>query len=91
MGAKILSMAFMVLFVIFSLAPGDGVAFSQDQGGGRPAPPMSAVSGKAVETMDSGGYTYVLLEKEGEKKACPLPISSFFFVFELYKTILEKS
>jgi hypothetical protein len=33
----------------------------------------SAVSGKVVETMDSGGYTYALLEKDGKKTwvACP--------------------
>lgn len=33
----------------------------------------SVLSGKVVETMDSGGYSYVLLEKNGKKTwvACP--------------------
>jgi hypothetical protein len=33
----------------------------------------SALSGKVVETMDSGGYTYVLLEKDGEKTWAAVP------------------
>jgi hypothetical protein len=34
---------------------------------------MSPISGKVIETMDSGGYTYALLEKDGNKTwvACP--------------------
>lgn len=35
-----------------------------------PAPPhqeMSSLSGKVVETMDSGGYTYLCIEKDGKK------------------------
>ena len=33
----------------------------------------TSLSGKVIETMDSGGYTYVLLEKDGRKTwvACP--------------------
>jgi hypothetical protein len=33
----------------------------------------SAVSGKVVETMDGGGYTYVLVEKEGKKSWAAVP------------------
>ena len=33
----------------------------------------AAISGKVVETMDSGGYTYVQLEQEGEKIWVALP------------------
>ncbi len=33
----------------------------------------SALSGKVVETMNSGGYTYVLLEKNGKKTWAALP------------------
>jgi hypothetical protein len=32
-----------------------------------PAPELHALSGKVAETMNAGGYTYVLLEKNGEK------------------------
>jgi hypothetical protein len=34
---------------------------------------MSAISGKVVETMDSGGYTYVYLEKDGKKVWAAVP------------------
>ncbi|MBI5204132.1 MAG: hypothetical protein HZA11_04355 [Nitrospirae bacterium] len=33
----------------------------------------SAISGKVVETMDSGGYTYVCLEKKGKKTWVAVP------------------
>ncbi|MFO0751961.1 MAG: hypothetical protein U0411_01375 [Thermodesulfovibrionales bacterium] len=33
----------------------------------------NAVSGKVVETMDSGGYTYVRLEKNGKKIWAAIP------------------
>jgi hypothetical protein len=33
----------------------------------------SALSGKVVETMNSGGYTYVLLEKNGKKTWAAIP------------------
>ncbi len=32
-----------------------------------------ALSGKVVETMDSGGYTYVSLEKNGQKTWVAMP------------------
>jgi hypothetical protein len=34
---------------------------------------MAAISGKVVETMDSGGYTYVCLEKDGKKVWAAVP------------------
>ncbi len=34
---------------------------------------MAPVSGKVVETMDSGGYTYVLLEKDGKQTWLAVP------------------
>ena len=33
----------------------------------------SELSGKVAETMNSGGYTYVLLEKDGEKTWIAVP------------------
>ena len=33
----------------------------------------SLLSGKVADTMDSGGYTYVLLEKDGEKTWAAVP------------------
>ncbi len=33
----------------------------------------ATVSGKVVETMDSGGYTYVCLEKDGKKTWLAVP------------------
>ncbi len=32
-----------------------------------PAPANNAITGKVMETMDSGGYTYVLVEQGGQK------------------------
>lgn len=37
------------------------------------AAPQSAISGKVVETMNSGGYTYVCLEKGGKKTWVAVP------------------
>ena len=36
----------------------------------------SQLSGKVVETMDSGGYTYVLLEKKGKKTWVAVPVTA---------------
>ncbi len=33
----------------------------------------SSLSGKVIETMDSGGYTYVCLEKNGKKTWVAVP------------------
>ncbi len=38
------------------------------------APAPSALSGKVVETMDAGGYTYICLEKGGTKTWVAAPI-----------------
>ncbi|MDX9715555.1 MAG: hypothetical protein RBT37_09045 [Dissulfurispiraceae bacterium] len=35
----------------------------------------SPLAGKVVETMNSGGYTYVLLESNGEKAWAAMPTS----------------
>ncbi len=48
------------------------------QQGNLPAPPKAAasgstISGKVVETMNSGGYTYVNLEKDGKKRWVAAP------------------
>jgi hypothetical protein len=39
----------------------------------QPASGFTAVSGKVVETMDSGGYTYICLEKDGKKVWAAVP------------------
>ncbi|HJV66856.1 MAG TPA: hypothetical protein VJ550_14060 [Geomonas sp.] len=38
-----------------------------------PSSEYSALSGKVVETMDGGGYTYVLLERDGKKSWAAIP------------------
>jgi hypothetical protein len=38
-----------------------------------PAADTATLSGKVVETMDSGGYTYVCLEKKGKKTWAAVP------------------
>jgi len=60
---RLVILAIMVLSIVFSTA---GKSISADQ----PAENVNAassLSGKVVETMDSGGYTYVRLEKSGAK------------------------
>ncbi len=39
----------------------------------KPTEDTSALSGKVVETMNAGGYTYVLLEKNGKKSWIAVP------------------
>lgn len=62
---KKLSILLVAVFVFVSLVAGQSV-YAAPKGG-------AALSGKVVETMNSGGYTYVLLEKGGKKTwvACP--------------------
>ena len=38
-----------------------------------PQPPAISLSGKVVETMNSGGYTYVCLEHDGTKTWVAVP------------------
>jgi len=45
-------------------------AWQNVYGGSREA---SSLSGKVVETMDSGGYTYICLEKNGKKTWVAVP------------------
>jgi hypothetical protein len=53
-------MMFLAGVVAVSILPG----YAQQQ---MPATQQNALSGKILETMNSGGYTYVLLEKDGLK------------------------
>jgi hypothetical protein len=41
-----------------------------------PQPPAISLSGKVVETMNSGGYTYVSLENNGKKTWVALPATA---------------
>ncbi|NOR05831.1 MAG: hypothetical protein GQ575_05950, partial [Deltaproteobacteria bacterium] len=67
---------FKILLILFSLTGlmacnGDSGDKSKTQAPadtGMEAPvKMDALSGKVAETMNSGGYTYVLLDNKGEK------------------------
>jgi len=48
---------------------------SQSQPAGNAMPAGDALSGKVVETMNSGGYTYVSLENGGKRTWVALPDS----------------
>lgn len=61
---RFLMFSVVTLFLI-SMVFGQNL-FAAQQG---PAP----ISGKVVETMDSGGYTYVCLEKNGKKTWVAVP------------------
>jgi hypothetical protein len=41
-----------------------------------PQPPAISLSGKVVETMNSGGYTYVSLENNGKKTWVAVPATA---------------
>lgn len=75
--------AILVVAVALLLLPSlQGSAFAQ-QGKGAASQgakvvsgfTMKAVSGKVVQTMNSGGYTYALVEKDGEQTWVALPTS----------------
>ena len=59
---KSFTSAVMVFLFLFMMAAGSAFAESS-----------APLSGKVVETMDSGGYTYVCLEKDGKKTWLAIP------------------
>jgi hypothetical protein len=61
MKKSIISAVVVVLF-LFTMAAGS--VFAQS---------TAPLSGKVIETMDSGGYTYVCLEKDGKKTWLAVP------------------
>ena len=65
-----------ILCVLLLMAAGQAYAFpgkqaSSDPGSAAPAAPE--VSGTVVQTMNSGGYTYALLDKDGTQSWCAMP------------------
>ena len=59
---------FGIFLILFSVA--GMVACNSDSNekpGDQAAVKMNVLSGKVAETMNSGGYTYILLDKDGEK------------------------
>lgn len=70
--ASSLAVSILASFSVASVSS----AFPQNatQGAPQSAPAQSAViTGKVVETMDSAGYTYVCLEKDGKKTWVAVP------------------
>jgi hypothetical protein len=59
---RVLTLLVVLLFV-----------FMVTQGLSAGAKEAPVLSGKVVETMDSGGYTYALLEKKGKKTWVAVP------------------
>ncbi len=61
-----------VFSLLFTLVAGNACAFAPaGQGGSNSA----TVSGKIVESMDSGGYTYVLLQQDNTKTWVAMPVT----------------
>jgi hypothetical protein len=60
---RLVILSIIVFSVVFSLT---GKSIFADQPAGK-IKDISSLSGKVVETMDSGRYTYVCLEKNGKK------------------------
>ena len=78
-GAKFFLGTLLILFSVAGLVAckGDSSKKSESQAPadtGMEAPvKMDVLSGKVAETMNSGGYTYILLDKEGEKSWVATP------------------
>jgi len=65
-------LAVLVAFAIVSLASADGVfAFPPNEAGQQQQ--TSVITGKVVETMDSGQYSYICVEKGGKKTWVAVP------------------
>jgi hypothetical protein len=73
--------SFLALAVTFTLFSTSALAFPGAQGQQSPqaapanAPAKTAAKGTVVETMNSGGYTYVLLDNGGQKSWAAIPNS----------------
>ncbi|KPK24803.1 MAG: hypothetical protein AMJ61_13305 [Desulfobacterales bacterium SG8_35_2] len=79
---KYFQIALAIAISLLLWRPLPASSFSQNGGGAGTAEgdqasgvTMQTVSGKVVETMDSGGYTYALVEKDGAKTWVALPKS----------------
>ena len=65
-----------LLCTLLLLAIGQAQAFpgkSASSDAGAAAPAASGNSGTVVQTMNSGGYTYVLLDKDGNQSWAAMP------------------
>ena len=75
--SKLVFAAGIVFFISFSGCNSDKqdatAPASQAQPGAATAPADGSLSGKVVETMNSGGYTYVSLENNGQKTWVAMP------------------
>lgn len=62
---------------LFLWNPLPASSFSQNgaEGGAAGGPTILAKSGKVVETMNGGGYTYALVDKDGAKTWVAMPMS----------------
>lgn len=56
----------VALSIVVSLFASNAYAFANSQG-------AEVITGKVIETMDSAGYTYVRLEKDGKKLWVAMP------------------
>lgn len=71
-----IAIRFALLALLASLpvqADAFGNLASQAGSGAAPTAPGTPLSGKVLETMASGGYTYLLIEKEGKKTWVAIP------------------
>lgn len=69
--AKKLFGSLLILFSVAGMVACNGD--SSEKPGDQAAVKMNVLSGKVAETMNSGGYTYILLDKEGGKTWVAVP------------------
>ena len=79
MNKKFLSLVMTLFFLVLTVAV-TGFAASENASSEQPAPQPSpqkkqesSLSGKVIETMTSGGYTYAQIEKNGQKVWVAVP------------------
>lgn len=77
---KVCSMTLCALCMGAVLSLSGAAYGAAEQSAAKPAQPKASMeapmlSGKVVETMDAGGYTYVLLEKKGKKTWVAVPVT----------------
>ena len=69
---------FILAILLILLSPFQANSFPQNNGGSgsEGGPTLHTISGKVIETMNGGGYTYALVEKDGTRTWVAMPMSN---------------
>ena len=70
---KLLLLCALLALTTVSAQAFPGATGSQEKSAAPASVPMAALQGTVVETMDSGGYTYLCVENAGQKNWAAIP------------------